>query len=607
MLKKQTPNRIAFATSVGSGICSKKRKNTVKRFANKVSLLAAAFLGCQASFAATSEPRNEAQIPPLSEVTKYSFDKSKIFPGTTRDYWIYVPRQYDPAKPACVLVCQDGIQFNAPAMLDKLIANGAMPVTIGVFVSPGRMTAATTNALDRFNRSYEYDGLGDYYARFLLNELLPDVETKKTSDGRPIRLSQSGNDRAIAGSSSGAICAFTAAWERPDAFSRVFSANGTYVGLRGGNIYPTFIRKFEPKPIRVFLQGVTNDLNFFGGDCWMANQEMENALTFSGYEVNHAWNDGGHDAKDAREVFPEAMKWLWHGWPEPVKRGQGSSQLQDILILGEDWQLVGDGYKFTEGPTANHSGRIYFNDIPNNKTYRLNDEGKPVVINDATDGSNGESFGPDGRRYVVCVGPKQILAFDDAGNKFVIAENQSGNDLVVMKNGDVYVSNPVSKHDPGTVWLIHPNGEKREVDAGLIFPNGITASPDQSLLYVTEFHSHWVWSYQIQPDGSLTNKQRFFHLYVPDTSDSSGADGIRADRDGRLYIATRLGIQVCDQIGRVTCIIPTPNGKVSNVSFGGPKFDELYATCAEKVFKRKVKSVGANAWDEPSKPKTPKL
>ncbi|MHC5542697.1 alpha/beta hydrolase, partial [Singulisphaera rosea] len=163
------------------------------------------------------------------EVIKYSFDKSKIFPGTVRDYWVYVPKQYDPAKPACVYVNQDGIQYDAPAVFDRLIDSKEIPVVIGVFVMHGRVKASSGEALDRFNRSFEYDGLGDNYARFLLEELLPEVETKTTSDGRAIRLSKKGDDRCIAGASSGAICAFTAAWERPDDFRRVFSAIGTYV------------------------------------------------------------------------------------------------------------------------------------------------------------------------------------------------------------------------------------------------------------------------------------------------------------------------------------------------------------------------------------------
>ena len=544
---------------------------------------------------------------PKGEVTKYSFENSRIFPGTYRDYWVYVPKQYDPAKPACVFVCQDGIQYNAPAAFDRLIAAGDMPVTIGVFVMHGRVKAQTDQALDRFNRSFEYDGLGDNYARFILDELLPDVETKKTADGRAIRLSKNGNDRAIAGNSSGAICAFTAAWERPDAFSRVFSAIGTYVGLRGGNVYPTLIRKYEPKPIRIFLQDGSNDLNIYGGDWWMANQEMQRALVFAGYDVRHIWGEGGHNGKQAGEVFPEAMKWLWRGWPEPIAAGQGSQQLKDILIPGQGWELVGDGYQFTEGPTADATGTVFFNDIPNNKTYKIGTDGKPVVINDKSNRSNGMGYGPDGRRYVVSTGTEQVIAFGDDNKPAVIAEGIRGNDLVVLKNGNVYVTNPSATNEPGKVWLVRPNGEKTVVDTGLNFPNGVTASPDQSLLYVAEARSHWVWSYQIQTDGTLKHKQRYYHLHMPDTADAAGGDGMRVDRDGRLYVATRMGIQVCDQAGRVNCIIPTPNGKSSNITFGGKDFNEIYVTAGEKVYKRKVKTVGANAWQQPHKPAAPRL
>ena len=176
----------------------------------------------------------QAQEVPKGELLKFTFDASKVFPGTTRDVTVYVPAQYDGKTPACVHVNQDGVQFNAPKVFDDLIAAKQMPVTIGVFVVHGRVKAADpAKALDRFNRSFEYDGLGDGYARFLLNELLPFVETKSATDGRKIVLSKSGNDRSIGGTSSGAIAAFTAAWERPDAFTRVFSGIGTYVGQIG--------------------------------------------------------------------------------------------------------------------------------------------------------------------------------------------------------------------------------------------------------------------------------------------------------------------------------------------------------------------------------------
>jgi len=220
---------------------------------------------------------------PKGEILKFTFASSKIFPGTTRDYWVYVPAQYKPEKPACVFVFQDGIRYEAPTVFDNLINKKEMPVTIGVFVAPGVVKATDTNAaLDRFNRSFEYDGLGDDYARFLLEELLPEVETKKTSDGRAIKLSHDGKDRAIGGESSGAIAAFTTAWERPNAFTRVFSSIGTYVDLRGGMRYPSLIRKYEPKPIRIFMQDGSSDLNIYAGDWWMVNQTMERAFQFAG-------------------------------------------------------------------------------------------------------------------------------------------------------------------------------------------------------------------------------------------------------------------------------------------------------------------------------------
>jgi gluconolactonase len=554
--------------------------------------------------------RAEDQPPqaavPKGEVTRYTFDRSKVFPGTVRDYWVYVPKQYDPAKPACVHVNQDGIQYNAPAVFDELIHKKEMPVTIGVFVAPGRVPAASDKALDRYNRSFEYDGLGGDYARFLLEELLPEVEKKTTADGRAIRLSHDGNDRCIAGGSSGAICAFTAAWERPDAFRRVFSSIGTYVGLRGGNVYPTLIRKFEPKPIRIFLQDGSHDLNIYGGDWWMANQEMERALVFAGYEVKHAWGEGGHDGKQATQVFPDALRWLWKDWPAPVKAGAGSRDLQEILVPGEDWKLVGEGYKFTEGTAVNAKGEVFFNDIPNSKTYKIGLDGKVSLFVSDAKNANGQAFGPDGRLYAV-TGMRQVLAYDAAGKAEVVAEGIAGNDIVVRHDGGVYVTHPGGGREPSLVWYISPKGEKKVVDRGLKFANGVTLSPDQSLLYVADYASHWVYSYQVQADGSLAYKQKYYHLHVPDTADDSGADGMRVDRDGRLYVATRMGIQVCDQAGRVHCIIPTPNGRVANLCFGGEKFDTLFAACGDRVYLRKLKVRGANAFQEPFKPAKPRL
>ena len=549
-----------------------------------------------------------AQEVPKGELIKYTFAQSKIFPGTTREVSIYIPKQYSPDKPACVYVNQDGVQYKAPEVFDDLIHKREMPITIGVFVTPGIVKPLSDQALPRFNRSFEYDGLGDGYARFILDELLPDVETKTATDGRAIKLSKDGNDRAIGGASSGAICAFTAAWERPDAFRRVFSAIGTYVGLRGGQTYSTLIRKYEPKPLRIFLEDGSNDLNIYGGDWWMANQAMERSLVFAGYEVTHKWGEGGHNGEHATALFPDAMRWLWKDWPAGIQAGKGSPQLQEILIPGEDWKLVGEGYQFTEGPAVNAKGEVFFNDVGAGKTFQVTKEGTVKEFLADSKRGDGQAFGPDGRLYANAGATSQMVAWDRNGTPTVIADGFRGNDLVVAHNGGIYATNPGwNGTDPSKVYYISPQGEKKVVDTGLRFSNGICLSPDQSLLYVADSRTHWVYSYQIQADGSLAHKQKYFHLHEPDTAEDSGADGVRCDRDGRVWVATRMGLQVCDQPGRVNCIIPTPNGKVSNLTFGGESFDTLYCTCGDRVYSRKVKVKGANGWDTPNKPGNPRL
>ena len=233
---------------------------------------------------------------PRGKVTEYRFEKSSVFPGTERDYFVYVPAQYDPAKPAALMVFQDGKNYvrengvwRVPTVFDNLIHEGSMPVTIALCINPG-VVPGGDGAQDRFNRSYEYDTVSDRYASFIVDEMIPEV--RKTYN-----ITDDPNLRAIGGSSSGAIAAFGVAWHRPDQFRRVFSTVGTYVGLRGGNEYPTLVRKMEPKPIRVFLQDGRNDQDIYGGSWWHANTSMLSALQWAGYRVKNEWGDGGHNGK----------------------------------------------------------------------------------------------------------------------------------------------------------------------------------------------------------------------------------------------------------------------------------------------------------------------
>jgi gluconolactonase len=544
---------------------------------------------------------------PKGTVIQRSFtSKGNIYPGTTRDYWIYVPAQYDRARPACVMVFQDGAgavktdgNWRVPVVFDNLIAAKQMPVTIGVFVSPGVVPpVSATGALPRFNRSYEYDGLGDLYARFLLDELLPEV-------GKSYNLTKDPECRAIGGASSGAIAAFTAAWERPDAFRRVFSAIGTYVGQRGGDGYPTLVRKSEPRPLRVFLQDGSNDQNIYGGNWWINNQSMLSALEYAGYEVNHAWGEGGHTGKHGGSILPEALRWLWKDFGvKPIAAGAGSKQpVLDVVSPGEPWRLVGEGYGFTEGPSANARGELFFSDGRNDRIHKVGLDGKVTVFASNAGGANGMMFGPDGKLVVCQSKRRRVTAYDTTGKEAPIAEDIDCNDLAVAHDGKIYVTDTVHKQ----VWLL-AGGTKRAVDTGITFPNGVRLTPDQSLLYVSDTRGRFVHSFQRKPDGTLAFRQPFCHLHVPDTQNDSGADGMTVDSLGRLYVATHLGVQICDQAGRVIGIVSRPAARwLASVAFAGPAFDDLYATAADKLYRRKTKAKGVLTFQPPITPPTPKL
>jgi enterochelin esterase family protein len=248
---------------------------------------------------------------PKGEVTKYSFTNSAVYPGTVRDYWVYVPKQYDAARPAALMVFQDGGsyqntngQYRVPTVFDNLIAKKDMPVTIGVFVNPGVIPATEPGRQERRNRSFEYDSLGDAYAKFLLDELLPEVAKKYNLTTNP-------DLRAIGGASSGGICAFTVAWERPDAFRKVLSHIGSFTNIRGGHVYPALLRKTEKKPLRVFLQDGSGDLDNLHGNWPLANQEMAAALKFKGYDYKFEFGTEGHNGKHGGAILPDSLRWLW--------------------------------------------------------------------------------------------------------------------------------------------------------------------------------------------------------------------------------------------------------------------------------------------------------
>jgi gluconolactonase len=559
------------------------------------------FANAQETYEAHPDTRPQEGVP-QGEI-KGPFEwKSEIYPGTVRNYWLYVPAQYDPQQPTPVMVLQDGLgrakDWHVPTTLDNLIHQKKVPPQIGIFIDHGQVPAPHENAQPRFNRSFEYDAVGDRYARFLLEEILPEV-------ARDYNLSEDPNDRAIGGASSGAICAFNVAWERPDAFRRVLSTIGTYVDLRGGGDFPTLIRKYEPKPIRVFLQDGSNDLNLYAGSWWHANQSMLSALQFSGYDVKHAWGEGGHNGKHAAAIMPEILEWLWRDHPEPVRAGVAPNRRTDLVIPGEDWHLVSEGHKYTEGPAVDGDGEVYFSDIPNNRIHKVAADGTVSVFAENTGGANGLMFGPDGFLYAVARDAEQIVRYNvAAGEREVLLEDVPGNDCVVLSTGGGYYTDPTNHR----IWHVDSAGERKLVDEGIERPNGLITSPDQTLLWVADSLGRFLYSFQIQADGSLAHKQQYGHLHIGDETLASGADGMAMDTEGRVYVATNVGLQVLDQLGRVHLILDRPQRKkLSNVVFGGPEFDTLYVTCSDKVYKRRIKARGVNPWQPPITPPRPGL
>jgi enterochelin esterase family protein len=249
---------------------------------------------------------------------------SIAYPGTQHTYWVYVPAQYDPVVPASLMIYNDGQAFMAPegdvraqVVMDNLIYRREIPVMIGVFINPGRRPDQPDPTLSNWgdrdtNRPTEYNTLDDKYARVIVDELLPVLY-------KDYNISKDADRHGIGGSSSGAIAAFTVAWERPNHFRKVLSNVGSFTNLRGGHAYPDIIRKSDKKPIRIFLVGGRNDnraLRADGSydetrDWFYQNVRMQQALTEKGYDVNYSWGIQRHGQKMLRTVFPEMMRWLW--------------------------------------------------------------------------------------------------------------------------------------------------------------------------------------------------------------------------------------------------------------------------------------------------------
>ena len=487
-------------------------------------------------------PDSQVKDVPHGTVVKAVLPPGQFFPGTPHNYAIYTPANAG-TGPLPYIIFLDGSSYlgglRAPIVLDNLIAARAIPPMIGIFVDPGVLPAIRPDAQNRYERVFEYDSLSNRYSQFLLAELLPAVAKQHA-------LSTDPNEHAIAGTSTGAVGAFVAAWHRPDQFRRVLSLIGTYVAMKGADTLPEIVRKTEAKPIRIWMQDGANDHitptepygTFYAGTWPRANQMLFDALQFEGYDAKLTIGTGGHDTKQGSAELPEALRWLWRDYAETGKVQpivpHPPAALNDAgwMTRGSVWATVDaiGGWERTENITTWDGG-----------------------------------IAADGRHYT-------------------------------MARGMIHVSN-IQKQE----------AKLGEVSAPIHTINIATAlSPDQSMIVLPNAEDRHQWSMQLQGDGMPTNAEPFYRLEVLD--DDGGATGAAFDSIGQVYFATALGVQVCEANGRAAMILnsPVPDQPVTSVAFGGPERDWLYVIADGKVFRRKMKTHGVSP-DKPEKPPQPPL
>lgn len=275
----------------------------------------------------------------------------------------------------------------------------------------------------------------------------------------------------------------------------------------------------------------------------------------------------------------------------PAAAATGS--LADILMDGEDWKLVAEGFGFTDGACADADGNFYFMDLGKGTAIqRITPDGQVSDFVKDAPKCSGLKFGPDGRLYACTQGPKkQLVAIEvPSGKVNVLADDVQPNDLVVSRKGFAYFT----ETGKGQVTIVDAKGSSRVGATGINAPNGISLSPDQQTLVVSEYRGTNVWSYRVKDDGSLEAGTRAMTLRTPLNKADSGGDGSTTDMAGRYYVTSHIGIQVFDAAGKLVGVIakPTAKGCVS-VGFAGAGHGYLYACASDKIFRRKTKTVGA--------------
>ena len=378
----QLTDRTVISTTISGGAPARCRSGQAKRTdVLRRCFLAVAILMMSGTAAAQeySLGPDSQRLPgvPTGVVTAYRWT-SRIFPGTTRDYWVYVPAQFKPSTAAALMVFQDGNEFQnpkgsyrIPIVFDNLIHKGEMPVTIGVFIDPGVLPSAKrTRRRGAIAASSTTRSPVTTHASSL----------RRSSRRRPRSTTSRKilNVAPLAVSAPAAICAFTVAWHRPDAFRRVLSFNGSFTNLRGGDVYTSLVRKTEPKPIRVFLQSGKKDMNTYAGSWYIANQHLMASFEYMGYDAKLVLGNEGHNSAHGASILPDALRWLWRDYPNPIttpRPPDGREWATNIVKPDKDWEVVAVPMRRPKALAADHDGNVFVGDGEGRRIYKIARDG----------------------------------------------------------------------------------------------------------------------------------------------------------------------------------------------------------------------------------------
>lgn len=371
-------------------------------------------------------------------------------------------------------------------------------------------------------------------------------------------------------------------------------------------MYPSLIRKSEPKPIRVYLADTSGDLDNRFGDWPLANQQMLSALKYMGYDVRLDWAEGYSHGPDFGSFhFADAMRWLWRNeihspaihTADDLK---GDLTLLNLLVPTEGWEVAAANLGFVDGFCADDDGNFYYCDMRAPAIYRIDaDSNETTVV--ATQSASGLDFGPDGELYGCHGNQKRVFRIDVSnGEVTTVAENVNPNDLSVSEDGYLFITETASKN---VTRVDLQSGESSVVDTGIGRPNGIALSNDGGTLAVSDHGGEFTWTFRVGVDGKLDAKMPTMEMRLAIDGDgefefnepppyvaAAHGDGMTVDRIGRYYVTSDLGVQIFDPTGRMCGVLPTPDPDkpLTSCAMAGVDGDILYVANGSTVYRRRL-------------------